>query len=1018
MRFNKLTMQAFGTFNNLVEIDFTNLNKGGIFLITGPTGAGKTTIFDAICFALYGELSSINNTPTEKIRSDYAKSDLITYVELEFEINKKKYYIKRTPQQDDVITKRGNTGSIKHEVILKYDDVMIADIKGVNDKINEIIGLTCPMFKQVVMLPQNEFRKLLNAKTSEKEYIFRNVFSTSFIKDFQERISADCKEKTRDIEEKTTILNTLISRIDEDYKDINNLEYQNYDDIISDINLKIFGKKKELELKKNELNEASINIEKLNEAYLSAQEINKNIVEFNKAKEKLEELNNDTLINKYRIVLEKYQNALALADAKRLYDETNDLITQAKNSIIEFERLEKEKTIEKDNAKNNRLELENKKSEIDELKLKKLSLTQERESSILKEKVRKEFLSLDEALNDLSIDNDNDKETKEKLLNEKTILEDEINNLKEKVEDISNLYIEKETKNKELVELNVIKEKLEKKEELKALIIDCDLEFDRLKQENIHLSSLKEKTKRKLQLNTASTLAHNLKDGVPCPVCGSKEHPNLALFDESLDEDSLTKILADEARNNAQTDTIIDDKRAHASNRVIIEDYLANSELVNRFEITNENINDIIKNYENEINNLQDRINAAQEINKLYSDKNSELNELNNNIFVISNRIDSFAKDNEERLEQLRDKKAQLKMYENTRDLETIDEEIESVSKVIDEYEASNKRYTDLELNILNEIIELGKNISTKNSEISAYNAKLDIYTNEINKYKALFNSVEEYELCLNENNEEIKNYVKEYDENKAIVTNKIKELELVVKDKELVDLEEYNEKIRLAKETQELLNKETINLESLINSMDSQINDVKSNYDLMKDKIIEKNRLKKLCDIANGNLTSRITFEQYILSMYFEDVIDEANILLKDMSKNRFKLIRRKTLIGRGYQGLEVDLFDSKTTSTRDVNTFSGGESFIASLSLALGLSNVIRRNSSLVSVDTLFIDEGFGSLDMDTLDTAYNILCGLRTNDRVIGIISHVSELKSRVVNQIIVKKTDSGSTISIID
>ena len=494
MRFNKLTMQAFGTFNNLVEIDFTTLNNGGIFLITGPTGAGKTTIFDAICFALYGELSSINNTPTEKIRSDYAKSDLITYVELEFEINKKKYYIKRTPQQDDVITKRGNTGSIKHEVILKYDDVMIADIKGVNDKINEIIGLTCPMFKQVVMLPQNEFRKLLNAKTSEKEYIFRNVFSTSFIKDFQEKISADCKEKTRDIEEKTTILNTLISRIDETYKDINNLEYQNYDDIISDINLKIFGKKKELELKKNELNEASINIEKLNEAYLSAQEINKNIVEFNKAKEKLEELNNDTLINKYRIVLEKYQNALALADAKRLYDETNDLITQAKNSIIEFERLEKEKTIEKDNAKNNRLELENKKSEIDELKLKKLSLTQERESSILKEKVRKEFLSLDEALNDLSIDNDNDKETKEKLLNEKTILEDEINKKKKKVEDISNLYIEKETKNKELVELNIIKEKLEKKEELKALIIDCDLEFDRLKQENIHLSSLKEKT--------------------------------------------------------------------------------------------------------------------------------------------------------------------------------------------------------------------------------------------------------------------------------------------------------------------------------------------------------------------------------------------------------------------------------------------------------------------------------------------------------------------------------------------
>lgn len=1018
MRFNKLTMQAFGTFNNLVTIDFTNLNKGGIFLITGPTGAGKTTIFDAICFALYGELSSISNSQTEKIRSDYAKSDLITYVELEFEINKKKYFIKRIPQQENILTKKGNIGSIKHDVLLQYDDITISDIKGVSEKINEIIGLTCPMFKQVVMLPQNEFRKLLNAKTSEKEYIFRNVFSTSFIKDFQEKINNDCKEKIRDIEEKTTILNTLISRIDEDYKDINNLEYQNYDDIISDINLKIFGKKKELELKKNKLNEASINIKKLNEAYLSAQETNKLIIEFNNAKERLIELNNDNLISKYRIILEKYQNALALDNAKKLYDETNNLITEAKDSIIKYEGLEKEKTIEKDNAKEKRLELENRKEEIDELKLKKLSLTQEKESSILKEKVRKEFLNLDEALNDLSIDNENDKERKDKLLNEKQELEIIVNDLKEKVEDISNLYMEKETLNKELMELNNIGEKLEKKEELKALIIDCDLEFDRLKKENIHISSLKEKTKRKLQLNIASTLAHNLKDGVPCPVCGSKEHPNLALFDESLDEDSLTKILADEARNNAQTDTIIEDKRAHASNRVIIEDYLANSELVNRYSITNENISQIISDYEKRLDDIQNRITEAQRINLLYSEKSEELNNLNNDIFVISSRIDSFAKDNEERLEQLRDKKAQLKMYEDTRDLETIEREISDISIVIDEYENSNKYYTNLELDILNEIIELSKNISTKNSEISAYKAKLDIYSNEIDKYKNLFNSDEEYELCLNENNEEIKKYVKEYDENMAIVTNKIKELEMVVENKTVVDLSILENDINLANESLDLLNKETINLESLINNMDSQISDIKSSYDLMKDKIIEKNRLKKLCDIANGNYASRITFEQYILSMYFEDVIDEANILLKDMSKNRFKLIRRKTLVGRGYQGLEVDLFDSKTTSTRSVDTFSGGESFIASLSLALGLSNVIRRNSSLVSVDTLFIDEGFGSLDMDTLDTAYNILCGLRTNDRVIGIISHVSELKSRVVNQIVVKKTDTGSTVNIID
>ena len=728
---------------------------------------------------------------------------------------------------------------------------------------------------------------LLNAKTSEKEYIFRNVFNTSFIKDFQEKIYADCKEKIREIEEKTTILNTLISRIDEAYKDINNLDYQNYDEIISDINYKIDSYKLNLNNKKLELNEASSNLDKLNEAYLTAQENKKNISEYEKALNKLNELNNDSLINKYRTILEKYTNALTLYEKKQAFNETKDLIDSSYNSIKELEEKEKKKNEEKTLAKEKRIELDSKKEKIEELKNEKISLIKEKEASINKEKVRKEFLDLDEALNDLSIDNDNDKLEKERLIDEKNELEIEVSNLKERVEDISTLYEEKELLNKELIELNLIKEKLEKKEELKALIIDCDLEFDRLKQENIHISSLKEKTKRKLQLNTASRLAHDLKDGVPCPVCGSREHPNLALFDDLVDESDLTKILADEAKNNALTDTIIDDKRAHATNRVAIEDFLANNELVSRLDITNENIDSIITNYDNNITNIQNRIITAQEINKEYSEKNELLNEKNKDILIISAKIDRFEEENNERIEELRDKKAQLKMYENTRDLDTIESEIESISSIIDEYEENNKKYTDLELNALSEIIEIGRNISTKNSEISALKAKLDIYQSEVDKYMGLFSSTEEYELCLNENNDNISTYVKEYDEAKAITTNRIKELESLVLNKSIEDLDKYINDINNAKEAKELINKDVITLESLINNMVSQINDIKSSYDLMKDKIIEKNRLKKLSDIANGNLTSRITFEQYILSMYFEDVIDEANILLKDMSKN-----------------------------------------------------------------------------------------------------------------------------------
>ena len=213
-------------------------------------------------------------------------------------------------------------------------------------------------------------------------------------------------------------------------------------------------------------------------------------------------------------------------------------------------------------------------------------------------------------------------------------------------------------------------------------------------------------------------------------------------------------------------------------------------------------------------------------------------------------------------------------------------------------------------------------------------------------------------------------------------------------------------------------LNEEIICLDSKIKTISKQLTEIKSNYNLMKDKIALRNRLKHISDISNGQNASKMTFEQYVLGIYFEDVIEEANILLNDMSKSRYQLIKKTSLAGNGYKGLEISVFDNNTGATRDVTTLSGGESFIASLALALGLSNVIRRNKALVSFDTLFIDEGFGSLDAESLDQAYNILCGLRVNDRVIGIISHITELKNRISSQIVIKKTDFSSEIKILD
>ena len=234
MKFLKLVMQAFGPFKDKVEIDFTKINNNGMFLITGPTGSGKTTIFDAICYALYGKLSS-NTSALEKVRSDYAKENVMTYVELEFMLSNKLYYVKRNPGHDNFLKENNKVGAIKSDALLKYDDITITNVKAVDNRIKEILGLDEYMFRQVVMLPQNEFKQLLFSRTSEKQDIFRNIFSTQFINDFQQKILDDCKEKTKDVEKNITILNTLISQVDDKYRDIDSKTMQNYDDIISEI---------------------------------------------------------------------------------------------------------------------------------------------------------------------------------------------------------------------------------------------------------------------------------------------------------------------------------------------------------------------------------------------------------------------------------------------------------------------------------------------------------------------------------------------------------------------------------------------------------------------------------------------------------------------------------------------------------------------------------------------------------------------------------------------------------------
>ena len=623
--------------------------------------------------------------------------------------------------------------------------------------------------------------------------------------------------------------------------------------------------------------------------------------------------------------------------------------------------------------------------------------------------------------NEFKLDNENDINDKKALEIEKEELDIKIVELKELVEDISSLYKEKESITDTINELKDIEEKLEKKDELEFLIEDCALEFNRLKEESLKISDLKVEAERKRRLNLASDLAEKLLEGFPCPVCGSTKHPSLAHKTDGITDLDIKKYYALEAQNEQSRKDIIADKQTHANNKVEIEDFLANNNLVKEYSINKDNISSVIESFETKKSNVTNRIDHAKENNDNYYNAQERLKEVNDKIIELTNRINNFDKEKLELEKAKMEKKAQYDLFSGIRDYDSIMIDLNSVNEKIDEYDKLLNKCDEDERNALNELLEVGKQLAKLNEEATSNKTKLDIYDNEVKRLKALFNNDEEYILCLESNNDEIDNYVKEYDSNYAILENKINELTDIVKDKELIDLTFKSNEIDNKKEYIESLNREIIEEETLIKRLNVEINDVNNKYNLMKDKINKKNIFKKISDLANGTLknNTKMTFEGFVLSMYFEDVIEEANIILKKMSKNEFELVRRQNLSGAGYQGLDIDLFNTKRQSISDVSTFSGGESFMASLSLALGLSNVIRRNSSLVSIDSLFIDEGFGSLDQEeTLDTAYNVLCGLKSSDRVIAIISHVSELKNRIENQIIVSKNDLGSSVVIKD
>ena len=926
MRPHTLILSAFGPFAGETIIDFTKF-KDGIFLISGETGAGKTTIFDGICFALYGEPSG-SYRKQDMLRSDFAKEDVETKVVFLFSHRNIEYKIERIPSYMRK-SKRGDgmTRQSPEAVLYQDEEILETGNYQVTAKVEELLGMDRIQYQQISMIAQGEFLKLLYAKGKERSEIFRKIFGTGYLYEFQEKIKRrhlSCKYEYSNIQD------TLLEQEDSVYIPKDEPEYKIYKEyykqkhqipeFLDIVNRYHNRKQKEYEV----LREQKEKDEQIwNEQKIVYSRMKDKTEEAKKLKLLIKELSEDEKEAKRQQRLIKKQYDKIQKDAPKLHKKELRVVEIEKQTkqYKELENLVKKQ----ESYQNVKQRYENQREE----------LNQKKEKEQQREKTIAEFLAQTE-----EIEEQYDELQKEEL--RMSVREKQLKELcKDKEKYLKELVVyEKEMKIYEKIRLE--------RRKLKDRLSDWQDQYD---------------------CNQAGLLARTLIEGKPCPVCGSTIHPNVAQFKESDITQEMLRALREETELiDRQYNTAFAKVKQSKGIVEICKEQLCKKsgkrseefeKLDEIYEISLRQYKKVKKEFER-IKKQKEKI-AEQRV-KVEKSKERQLNyvEKLQEIAGKSHEKDSLYKQTEARIEEIC-KNLEYKTYKDA------SEEQQRLSDEIDQMKFNKEE------------IEKKK----ESVEIQGVHIKAAIEEKE-NTLSSVTKQLEEHK----EMNEEISDFRK--------FETKLHQMKKEIQ-KQNQNLEQLNQHISVNEQSIRFMDKKM-----------EEYKETEMNYTLLKD----------LSDTANGEQKgkTKISFERFVQSVYFDLILAAANERLSVMSEQRYYLLRKEENdINKGSSGLELEILDEWTGKRRNVRSLSGGESFKAALSLALGLSDVIQNKKGGIQVDTIFIDEGFGTLDADSLNKAMQIINSLSLEgNKLVGIISHVDELKDQIDQKIEVYKDHAGSKI----
>ncbi|MBM6841948.1 SMC family ATPase [[Clostridium] spiroforme] len=1000
-----LTISAFGPYPEQIIIDFTQFQESGLFLITGPTGSGKTMIFDAIVFALYGK-SSGQMRESDSLRCDHAVKETPTYVEYSFALHDQIYTVKRSPKY---YVEGRKTAKAPSALLTLPDGKMVEGVREVDHRIVALLGVDEKQFKQIAMIAQGEFTKLIMSSSEERERVLRNLFHTEVYQRLEEKL----KEKLKLYRDKYDHLlkrkNQLISELKIDSDDFD-LYLHQQEALLQKQQQSLAQMQNQHESKKHTLqlyhlqNQRILKLENLSKQY---QQLCLQEADFRTLKTQIMLLKQAKDTNYY------YQ--IFLQEQRQ-----HDVLSQNLKAIS----LQLEKSL-----KNHR-QINEQYAHIDEMK---------NEKNALQDKVNAQKKLIDDIYR-----YHHDYQEKQSYLQEYQSKQEEFKLLLQRTERLENSVLkDQETINDEArlkMEFELAQKKFQSANERKIKIHELSQLNDQYVLESDKRSDLQEiyqalekefyqeknnfdEMEKLFYRQQAGIFASKLEEGKPCPVCGSLHHPQpAALLNEEVTTEKLNlqkrKVNSIQERFNdnrqqlmlkTQLLSTIQERIEQSSEELRIDSELTKELFIKELNKTNMIEREIKKSYatmNDELKYIQklktsialskkDLQKYQQELEK----RQLELTELNNQIHKIEGRLnESFAEyDIDDQKELYQQNQQQLHHLENT------------IDHLQQKFDKSDKERLQLETKqeaFRNQMLQQDEKLNKAEND---YLMHLKQYESETDFFQ------------LKDQIEEIESLEKTYQDHmikKDSLAKQIASLQEEVQGLNYIELEDLETELK--------------KLEADMNDFVKEVNQSQIALALQKNKIeeirqinstmaLDEEKYQRYLDLSNvtsGKNEARVSLERYVLAAYFEKILLYANEIMKKLTQGRYVMLRKDYASkGMAKQGLELDVFDYESGLSRDIRTLSGGESFKAALSLALGLSQMIQDHAGGIELNTLFIDEGFGTLDMQSLDQAINCLIELHQDNKLIGIISHVSELKDRIDCQIVISRERKESKISII-